>query len=398
MSSPGIGMFYRIRRIVLLAAFFALVPALCTSAGWSQSRPNPPKEGGQEPSPAEAGGPQGDIGPLAVPKKKDEAPPPPPKAKAPEGMPTFSISVDVPLVTVPVSVTTKDGQFIPGLKKENFRLMEDGVPQNISAVTQAEAPITAVLVVEFAANSYAFMYDALNASYAFANSLKKDDWVAVVSFDIRPKIVVDFTQDKGAVQAGLNTLRIPGFNEVNVNDALYDTLDRVAGVEGRKYIILVTSGCDTFSRTNFDKLMKKVKQSQNTIVYPISTGKAMLVWLGANGQGVEPGLFPCSTEMDFAQADARLKSIAKTTGGRWFGPRFEAEMPEIFGSIAAEIRNEYVITYRPTNTKQDGSYRKLKVDLVAPDGKPIVVKDQKGKDVKYIVFAREGYTAKNAVE
>jgi hypothetical protein len=86
------------------------------------------------------------------------------------------------------------------------------------------------------------------------------------------------------------------------------------------------------------------------------------------------------------------------TGGRYYQPRFQAEFPQIFHDIAGDIRNQYQISYRPTNPKLDGSYRKLKVDIVAPDGGPLKIRDQKGKDVKYQIIAREGYTAKHTVE
>jgi VWFA-related protein len=379
----------------LLAALLILA---LSSGAWAQEQQAPRPDEGQQ-APPEAGGPQGDVGPLAVPKKKEEPPPPPPpKPKVPADMPDYSIRVDVPLVTVPVTVTTSEGQFIPGLKKDLFRIFEDDVPQKIAEVTQSEAPITAVLVVEFASNSYSFMYDALNASYSFANSLKKEDWVAVVAFDMRPHILLDFTQDKGAVYGTLNRLRIPGFREVNVYDALYDTLDRIEGVEGRKYIVLISTGCDTFSKMNFDKVMRKVKETQNTVIFTVSTGKAMLLWADARGYGQQQGITPCSSQMDFIAADAQMAAFAKATGGRWFAPRFEAEMPSIFGAIGAEIRNEYVISYRPSNTKLDGSYRKLKVELVGPDGKDLVVKNEKGKEIKYKIIAREGYTARHVVE
>src|SRR5206468_3004344 len=107
----------------------------------------------------EAGGPQGDIGPIAVPKKKEEEPKKEPRPQGPkkiEGMPETSIRVNVPLVTLDVGVLSRDGQFIPGLKKENFRVLEDGVPQAITDFSQIQAPITAVLLVEFASNFYQF--------------------------------------------------------------------------------------------------------------------------------------------------------------------------------------------------------------------------------------------------
>src|SRR5947209_11241619 len=99
-------------------------------------------------------------------------------------MPDYSIHVEVPLVTVPVMVTTKDGQFISSLKKENFKIFEDGTEQKINDFKIEEAPITAVLLVEFASTTYQMELQALQASYAFATTLKKDDWVAVISYAV----------------------------------------------------------------------------------------------------------------------------------------------------------------------------------------------------------------------
>ena len=96
-------------------------------------------------------------------------------------------------------MTTKDGQFIPGSEERQLQGMEDGVQQKSDNFNVSEAPITAVLLVEFASTNYYFMVDALNASYTFANALKKEDWVAVISYDMKPHILVDFTQDKQAV-------------------------------------------------------------------------------------------------------------------------------------------------------------------------------------------------------
>ena len=84
--------------------------------------------------------------------------------------------------------------------------------------------------------------------------------------------------------------------------------------------------------------------------------------------------------------------------GKAYFPRFEGELPEIFQDIGQSIRNEYALAYHPSNPKLDGSYRKLKVEIVGPDGQPLKVTDQKGKDVKYQVIAREGYTAKHQVD
>jgi hypothetical protein len=103
--------------------------------------------------------------------------------------------------------------------------------------------------------------------------------------------------------------------------------------------------------------------------------------------------------LDFLQADNQLNTFAKMTGGRAYFPRFTAEFPEDFADIASDIRNQYVISYRPSNNKQDGSWRKLKVELVDPqNGQPLIVQDQHRKKLKYQVIARDGYKAKNEVE
>src|SRR5580700_6865909 len=254
--------FRRCAGAILLLPFVLgmLLEGTIPLAAQNQPGSAPAANGQQEPPPA-AGGPQSDVGPYAIPNKKEEPPPPPPPAKPKkiEGMPDYSIRVDVPLVQVPVAVTTKDGQFISNLKKENFRVFEDGTAQTISNFTISEAPITAVLVVEFASTNYSFIIDALNASYSFANTLKKDDWVAVIAYDMKPQIMVDFTQDKKAVYGALNQLRMPGFSETNLFDALYDSLDRIDRIEGHKYIVLISTGFDSFSKLNLDQITKKVK-------------------------------------------------------------------------------------------------------------------------------------------
>ena len=226
---------------------------------------------------------------------------------------------------------------------------------------------------------------ALQASYAFANTLKKDDWVAVTYYDMQPHILVDFTQDKKAVYGALNQLRIPGFAETNLFDALYDTLDRLDRVEGKKYVILVTTGVDTFSKLTLDKIMKKIKDTKDVTIFPISIG-FIVARILRNSSGLLP---QCAWHghpvghMDYLQGDNEMRTFAAMTGGRAYFPRFRgASCRRLFSDIANDIRNQYTISYHPTNTKLDGTYRKLKVQVVAPDGGPLKVRDQKGKDVK----------------
>ncbi len=387
------------------AISLAILGLMTAGAGLYAQVSSAPSTDGQQngtDAPPEAGGPQTETGPYAIPKKKEEPPPPPPpsRPKKIEGIPDYTLHVDVPLVEVPVAVVTKDGQFISTLTQGNFRISEDGVQQKIAGFGVSQAPITAVLLVEFATGSYYFINDLLQASYAFAGSLKKDDWLSIISYDMKPTIVADFTQNKQEVYGALGELRIPLRGDSNLFDALYDTLDRIDRIEGRKYIILVTTGIDTFSKINLDQITRKIKDTKNVTIFPVSVGWQLRTMAEAQGgaapHGSATGLG--LSQLDYLQADNEMNTFAKLTGGRAYFPRFEAEYQEIFRDIVGDIRNQYNISYRPSNPKLDGTYRKLKVDVVAPDGGPLKVKDQKGKDVKVQIIAREGYTAKHTVE
>lgn len=396
---------------VMLVALtlYVLIPGALIAQSQPQSRPSPSpspspqqQENQQNTTPS-AGGPEGDIGPIAIPKKKEpepkkeEAPMPPKKA---EPMPNFSLKVNVPLVTLDVGVLTKNGQFVPGLKEQNFRVLEDGVPQKISGFNQTQAPITAVILMEFSKNFYEFEYDSLYASSVFASTLKKEDWIALIAYDMREHIISDFTQDKREIYQGLRSLEFPMSAESNLFDALFDTVDRLEGVEGRKYIILISSGIDTFSKHTLDQTLKKVQNSKDIAIYSMSTGQALREYAESHGltQYLCGMRMTINCEMDYAQADNQMKSFAKMTGGKYYAPLFTAQFREDFADIGQTIRNEYSLAYHPSNSAQDGSYRKIKVELVGPDGKPLKMRDEKGHDVKYTIVAREGYRAKREVE
>ncbi|HLJ87396.1 MAG TPA: VWA domain-containing protein [Candidatus Angelobacter sp.] len=395
--------------ITLIATLFLLTSGVFAQNQQGQAAPSPTPAAQQSPqqsAPAEAGGPQGDIGPIAIPKKKDEEPKREEKPRAPkkvEGLGDFSMRVNVPVVTVDVGVLTKDGMFVPGLKQENFRVLEDGVPQTVTAFNQTQAPITAVMLVEFANSQYFYQFqiDSLIASYTFANSLKKDDWIALISYDLRSHILQDFTQDKRAIQAGISSLQ-PGMSnssETDLFDSLYDTIDRLETVEGRKYIVLVSSGRDTFSKKNLDQLLKKIQASKDIAIYSVSTGQALRNWAESHGaMRYLCGFTSFNCNIEYLQADNQLQSFSRMTGGKFYKPLFQASFGEAFADIAQTIRNQYTLSYHPTNRAQDGAFRKLKVQLVAPNGDPLKMRDEKGHDVKYTIVSREGYKAKQEVE
>jgi len=378
-------------RVVLLLGCMVGPPILLAQ----QAPPAPPQP--TDTQTPEAGGPGGDNGSIALPRKNTEekAPPPTaPKVVNPPEMGNYSIRVDVPLVNVDVGVVLeKNRQFVGNLTEENFRVFEDGVEQKISGFQQIKQPITAVLLLEFASNMYtgAFINDMRVAAYNFARQLRPEDYVAVITYDLHTHILTDFTSDKGRINAALGTLTIPFFSDRNMFDALYETLDRLSLVEGHKYIILVGSGIDTFSKANLDTILKKIRATPNVTIFTISTGQMLREMTSARG-GMS------SSDMAYAQADNEMRTFAKLTGGQWYNPTFQGAMPDIFRDINDSIRSAYVISYHPTNAKMDGSYRKLKVEVIDKDGKPLRVEDEKHKALKYDIVAREGYKAKQSVE
>jgi len=376
-------------RILLLSCFIVFtLPAAHAQEAPAQ---NPPQQ--TNPTPDDAG-PDTDSGSIILKKKKeaDEPPPPPapaaPKVKNPDNE-TYSLRVDVPIVNIDASVILdKTHQFVPGLKANNFLILEDGVPQTITSVRTTQTPITAVMLLEFAANSYYLINDMRNASYSFFRTLRPDDYIAVVTYDLRTHILTDFTNNKDLIAQSLQSLMIPGFSDTDMFDALYETLDRTSRIEGRKYIILIGSGRDTFSKLTLDKILAKVKNTPNVTIFTISTG-AMLNEMRSGGG---------PRQLDYLQAQNQLRTFASMTGGLSFAPIFQGELPDIFSQINQSIRNEYILTYRPTNNKSDGSYRKVKVLLVDNEGHPLRMQDEKGKPQKYSVIARDGYNAKLPVE
>ena len=355
----------------------------------------------------DSGGPSGDTGVIAVPKKKenpDEAPPPPPapaerKITNPEGMGNVTLHVNVPEVTVDVGVMLeKTHSFVPGLKPSNFRVYEDGVQQKVEGFKRTEAPITALILMEYSARGMGFRIQALNAALAFAQQLRPQDYIAMMTFDLNSHIILDFTQDKQQLQQGMimleNEVYMPAaFSESDVFDALNESIDRLERVEGQKYIILIATGIDTFSKLTFDKISARVKAAHDITIDTISTDgffEAM-----TEGRG---GMMGGMRDMSYLQADNEMKSFSDWTGGMHFAPRFVGEMPDDVRAINENIRAKYELVYRPTNAKLDGTFRKIRVELVDEEGQPLRMQDEKKKPLKYDIITRDGYRAKQEVE
>jgi len=296
-----------------------------------------------------------------------------------------TVSVEVPVVTLDVVAATQNGDIIPGLKKENFRVLEDGQPQTITSFGPTDAPITIVVLMEFSARFYGwFGYQAKYWASALFPNLNQKDWVALVTFDMRPRTEVDFTQNKQEVETAIYHLYYPGFSESNLFDALLDTNERLKDVKGKKSILVLASGVDTFSKHTLDQTMKQLRGTDTTI-FVVGLDKPLSNYLELHRA------LGTINRMDFLQAENQLKTFAQMTGGfAWF-PQFDGELPGIMREVAAFLRHQYSISYTPSNQNQDGKFRKIKVELVAPDGGPLVVTNQKGKKQKIVVYTREGY-------
>jgi VWFA-related protein len=299
----------------------------------------------------------------------------------PQGQTSISVAVD--LVSLQVLVTDPKGDAITGLKPENFTIYEDNVKQEIAHFSPIEANVTVVMLVEYSNNISLFRGDVWNAMYGFANSLRKGDWVAVIGYDMHSTILCDFTQDRQALYEALRRFTYPAFHESNLSDALIDALDRTQELEGKVAILLISTGLDTFSRHTYDQALKKCQQA-NASVYAIGVGQNFRLRADA------AGVISNSTNMDLLMGDNRLKSFADYSGGAAYFPRFPGELPEIFGTISKLLRSQYSIAYASTNTKKDGKFRKIRVDVNAQ------LNDAKGKPVKFKVVTRRGYMAKES--
>jgi len=311
-----------------------------------------------------------------------------------EGAATFRS--DVLTVDVPVAVLDNKGRFIPNIPPGNFRVLEDGVPQKLTGFEMGQAPMTVCIVVEFSAQFQSFWsetwYQTLVATQGFIDTLQPEDYLAIVAYDLRPEILSDFSANRMDSMQAMRRLQIPAFSESNLYDALQFTLERMEGIEGRKAIVLIASGRDTFSKLNFGEA-RKIVQNAGIPIYTIGLMQWIREYYDARGAlGAE-------SRLDFLQADNQMRTFAKESGGQSFFPRFYGEFPSIYGAIHQAMRNQYSLVYQPTNQERNGEFRRIEVQLVNPaSGEALRVVDEKGKPIKYSIVAKRGYNAPRPVE
>jgi VWFA-related protein len=298
--------------------------------------------------------------------------------------PQYKVAVESNLVALDVLVTDEDGNVLSSLKRENFRILDNGKPQAITSFASTNNPITIVMLLEYSGIAYDyFAYKGAYWGAQFLNHLDAKDWVALVTYDLKPTIQVDFTHNKVDVQNALGGLSFPAFREANLFDALVDTLDRLDRMSGKKAILLITTGANPFGEATLDETIARIKKTDVTI---FCVGMAEREYMTAQ----------TSTPVGYLQAKNQLETFANLTGGLAWFPRFEGEMPSLFRSVVGFLRSEYQLGFSPSAPALDGKYHKLKVEVIGPDGKPLRVTNAKGKQRKVIVYARQGYVAAKA--
>ncbi len=376
---------------LLVAALAVLAPEipLSQAQGPIGDRPRRPVPGSPRP-PGTAPGPGGvPDSPTNLPPVETRAP-----QRIPQDQPLFT--ADTNAVTVDIAVLDNKGQFIANIPPGNFQILEDGVPQKIVSVGQTQAPATVALLIEFSNRWQQYWsetwYQTLTATYGFVETLRPEDWVAVIAYDLRPEILADFTQDRREINNALQRLRIAAYSESNLFDALTDTVQRMSDIEGRKAVVLLSSGEDTFSRLNFAQA-RRIVQEAGVTVHAIGLGQMLKELLDSYGY------VGGATRIGWLQADNQLRTFTRETGGFSFFPRFYGQFPTIFQSLNYLMRNQYTAIYQPSNTKRDGSFREIKVRLVDPTtNKELRMTGKNGKRMKYRIVARKGYTAPREVE
>ena len=373
--------------LTVMAAVVVAVVLVSFPPKWF-AQPQEPTPSGQQPTT----GPQPDVGEtVLVPKRTQPSPSQPSTAqpsttqqqKKPEKInpnDIYTLSTTTSLVNVDVMVVDNNGSPLQNLGKKNFQLFDDGVPQAITNFGTSEAPMNVCILVEFSNRWWPFLYLAVEYSWQFVQVIGPKDWVAVVSFDLKPYILTDFTQDRGEVRSAISQLQIPGFSEYDLYDALAFVLDRMKEVHGRKAVVAVVSGMDSFSKLTYDQCLKIVRAS-DTPIYPISIMEFITL---RNPRG---------DNINSLQAENALKTIASYSGGQAYFPRFEQEVPQDYQQIAEQLRMQYSLGFVPTNATHDGQFHKLKVGLVDDQGNPLIIFNEKGKKLKYRIVARDGYYA-----
>jgi Ca-activated chloride channel family protein len=303
-----------------------------------------------------------------------QAPPPPPKSPEDsrpvvEGGGNVAASgtsrrdarlrVDVNLVLVPATVTDPMNRLVTGLEKENFEIYDNNVGQIIKSFSTEDAPVTIGIVFDLSGSMNSKFNRARRALSEFLRTSNPQDEFFVVGFNDRPAVIVDYTSDIDDIEARMVMLKPE--NRTALIDAAYLGISKLRDAKyERKALLIISDGGDNRSRYTEGELRRAVRES-DVQIYSI---------------GIFDQYAPTQEEQ---LGPVLLSDICDMTGGRMFRVGDIADLGDIATRISAELRNEYVLGYRPSDMKKDGNWRKLKIKLVPPPGlPPLTVHNRQG--------------------
>jgi len=281
----------------------------------------------------------------------------------PPSTPNIRISVD--RVNVGVIVTDSKGQFTAGLRREDFRLFDDGVEQPITDFLSIDEPAQILVLMEAGPAVYLIEAGHLQALSALLSGLAPNDRVAVARYNEAPEPILNFTPDKLAAAATLGQLRFDlGFGQLNLASSLSTALDWLVNISGKKSLVLLSTGVDTSPPAAMQNLLARLKSTDVRI---------LAISLGAELRGAKPAdkkhakkdqPSPEKVQVaaeGFAQADAELNAIAAANGGRVYFPSSTKDFAEVFSEIAQLVRHEYSLGFAPP--VRDGKQHSVEVRI-----------------------------------
>ena len=300
------------------------------------------------------------------------------------------IRVDTTLVTLPVSVTDRNGRYIPNLRKEDFRLWEDGVEQQVAFFSSVDKPFSVVLMLDTSGSTRFRLEDIQDAAITFVNQLRPDDRVMVVSFDDRVRVLSEFTSDRYRLRDAIRQ------TETGNGTRLYDAVDMVMNqrlnvVDGRKAIVLFTDGVDTTSRQASYESNVRDAEELDALIYPVQYDT--FSDQGGGGGGSSSGNWPNSksdilgqilggifkgggghqsggsgnTRSEYERADRYLHELAERTGARKYQADSTQNLSYAFSQVADELRRQYTLGYYPKTPVQAGQRRQVRVRVNQPN-------------------------------
>jgi len=272
--------------------------------------------------------------------------------------PKQTIHVSVDRVNVGVIVTDQSGHFVEGLRREDFRVFDNGIEHPLTGFASIEEPAQVLLLIEAGPAVYLLESSHLQAAVALLNGLAKDDRVAVVKYAEAPAVLLDFTADKKAAEAAFGQLSFNlGYGSLNLSTSVLKVLGDLGNVPGKKTIVLLSTGLDTSSANDSAEVVQRLRMGDVRVLAISLTGG--LRNPPAAGKKKRPAPSPTQTEQRFEQADQLLKRMAEVTGGRAYLPGNVKEFNEVYAEIAQLVRHEYSLAFAPAT--RDGLVHSIEV-------------------------------------